>query len=74
MLYSLLERVLKRGRSFPSLENLTRLAETPEFHQHFRTEGLGKEELLCRIQSFVIFGENVRVADEETRLYTGDDR
>ncbi|OJJ54879.1 hypothetical protein ASPSYDRAFT_49040 [Aspergillus sydowii CBS 593.65] len=68
MLYSLLERILKRGPSFPSLENLTRLAETPEFQQHFRTEGLGKEELLSRIQSFVIVGENERVADKETRL------
>ena len=43
MLYSLLERILKRGPCFPSLENLTRLTETTEFQQHFPAEGLGKD-------------------------------
>lgn len=68
MLYSLLERILKRGSSFPSLENLTRLTKTAQFRQHVQVEGLGEEELLSRIQTIVIVGENERVADKETQL------
>ncbi|KAJ5408740.1 hypothetical protein N7509_002623 [Penicillium cosmopolitanum] len=68
MLYSLLERILKRGPSFPSQENLTRLTESTGFQQHFPVEGLGKEESLSRIQSIVFVGENERIADSETRV------
>lgn len=68
MLYSLLERILKRGTSFPSLENLTRLTKTSQFRQHVQVEGLGEEELLSWIQTIVIVGENERVADKETQL------
>ncbi|KAJ5630995.1 uncharacterized protein N7484_011095 [Penicillium longicatenatum] len=68
MLYSMLERILKRGPSFPSHEDLTRLTGNPEFVQHVQTEGLGAEELLSRIQSIVVVGENERVADKETQL------
>lgn len=67
MLYSMLERILKRP-PFPSIEDLIYLTETAEFQQHIQAEGLGKEELLSRIQSIIMVGENQRVADNETRL------